>query len=71
MQKWCSHRWLLGTCGFGALVFRYYRNETENSEAKPSKMHIDYVKMLLLTHGLCLAIPMKINNIQHKNTNGP
>ena len=22
----------------------YYRNETEKSEAKPSKMHIDYVK---------------------------
>ena len=22
----------------------YYRNDTENSEAKPSKMHIDYVK---------------------------
>ena len=22
----------------------YYPNETENSEAKPSKMHIDYVK---------------------------
>ena len=22
----------------------YYRNETENSEDKPSKMHIDYVK---------------------------
>ena len=36
---WCcahvaSVLWLLG----------YYRNETENSEAKPCKVHIDYVK---------------------------
>ena len=22
----------------------YYRNKTENSDAKPSKVHIDYVK---------------------------
>ena len=44
MQKWCSHRLVLCTCGFSALALGYYHNETENSEAKPSKMHIDYVK---------------------------
>ena len=64
----------LGCCAHAATVLwylGYYRNKTENSEAKPSKLHIDYVKMLLLTHELCLAILKKINDIQRKNMNGP
>ena len=46
VQKWCLHPWVLSTCDFSALVFRILpqRNETENSETKQSKMHIDYVK---------------------------
>ena len=37
----------VGCCAQDASVLwylGYYRNETENSEAKPSKVHIDYVK---------------------------
>ena len=48
----------------------YYRNETENSEAELSKVHIDYVKKLLFTYGVHLAIRKKNNN-QREKTNGP
>ena len=34
MHMWLQCFWYLG----------YYRNETENSEATPSKMRINYVK---------------------------
>ena len=37
----------VGCCARVASVFLYlgyFRNKTENSEAKPSKVHIDYVK---------------------------
>ena len=37
----------VGCCAHVASVLwylGYYHNETENSEAKPSKVHIDYVK---------------------------
>ena len=37
----------LGCCAHVASVLwylGYYRNETENSETKPSNVHIDYVK---------------------------
>ena len=43
VQKWCSHRRVWCTCGFSAVVFMILPQITENSEAKPSKMHIDYV----------------------------
>ena len=64
----------LGCCAHVASVLwysGYYRNKTENSETKPGKMHIDYVKDAAVDTWSMSSDRKKMNNIQRKNRNVP